>query len=226
VGQALLEEITRSARFSRVLAITRRSMRLTERFGRAVVERVVADMHPEGLREAVVESLKPCEHDVLGFSVLGIGARTAKLSIEQHRAVDVDLNAAFAAGLKDSGKTRHLAFMSAIGADPTASTSGSGAAGMPRYARVKGESEQVVIRHGPEVVSVFRPSVIVGSRHTPHALAVALALLSPVLPKKVRCLSTADIARAMVRISLSAPRHSAVYTFAEMHAALAGAQRG
>ena len=38
---------------------------------------------------------------------------------------------------------KHLAFMSAVGADPTASTRGSGAAGMARYARVKGEAEAV-----------------------------------------------------------------------------------
>lgn len=155
VGQALLGEAVRSARFSRIVVISRRPTNLTEQFGDSVLERVVPDMQPARLREEVVGSLKSCDHEVFGFSVLGIGAGTAKLSIDQHRAVDVELNAAFAAGLKDSGKVRHLAFMSAIGADPKASTTGSGAAGMPRYARVKGESEQAVIREGPAVVSLF-----------------------------------------------------------------------
>jgi uncharacterized protein YbjT (DUF2867 family) len=59
--------------------------------------------------------------------VLGVGAGTAKLTLEEHRAVDVALNEAFARALRDSGKVRHLAFMSAAGADPTAKTSGSGA---------------------------------------------------------------------------------------------------
>lgn len=223
VGQALLEEAVRSARFSSIVVISRRPTHLAERFGALVVERVVADMQPARLRKAVLAALSDVDHEVLGFSVLGIGAGTAKLTIDQHRAVDVELNAAFAGGLKDSGKVRHLAFMSAIGADPEARTTGSGAAGMPRYARVKGESEQAVIRHGPEVVSVFRPSVIVGSQHTPRALATSLSLLSPLLPKRYRPISCAEIARAMVAISLSAPRHSAVYPYAEMKSAVTGA---
>ncbi|MCK7595322.1 NAD(P)H-binding protein [Pseudomarimonas salicorniae] len=220
VGEALLEEAVRSARFSRIVVISRRATDIAKRSGTAVVERVVPDMWPEQLRAAVVEALEPFDHPVLGFSVLGIGAGTAALSIDEHRAVDVELNAAFAAGLKDSGKVRHLAFMSAIGADPEASTRGSGAAGMPRYARVKGESEQAVIHQGPEVVSIFRPSVIVGSRHTPKALAVSLSLLSPLLPMKLRPIAAADIARAMLAISVSAPGLGTVYTFAEMKAVL------
>lgn len=222
VGQALLEEAARSGRFSRIVVVSRRATGLSDRFVASVVERVVSDMSPPRLRAGVVEALGPFRHEVLAFSVLGIGAGTAKLSIDAHRAVDVDLNAAFAAGLKDSGKVRHLAFMSAIGADVKASTKGSGAAGMPRYARVKGESEQAVIREGPAVVSLFRPSVIVGSQHTPKALAAGLSLLSPLLPRKYRPIAASDIARAMVAISLSAPKHSAVHAYAEMQAALSG----
>lgn len=72
---------------------------------------------------------------MVGFSVLGVGANTAKLTLDEHRAIDVDLNAAFAKGLKASGKVEHLAFMSAIGADIHARTTGSGAAGMALFNR-------------------------------------------------------------------------------------------
>lgn len=57
--------------------------------------------------------------------------------------------------------------MSAAGADPTAAATGSGSAGMARYARVKGEAEEVVKESGPAVVSIFRPGMIIGSQHTP-----------------------------------------------------------
>ena len=77
--------------------------------------------------------------------------------------MDVALNEAFARALRDSGKVRHLAFMTAAGADPTASASGSGAAGMARYNRVKGEAEVAVRASGPAIVSVFRPAMIIGS---------------------------------------------------------------
>ena len=100
----------------------------------------------------------------IGLSVLGIGAGTAKLTIDEHRAVDVQLNAAFARGLKASGRVKHLAFMSAAGADPTAAATGSGAAGMARYALVKGEAEEAVKESGPAVVSIFRPAMIIGSK--------------------------------------------------------------
>lgn len=72
------------------------------------------------------------EVEAVGLSVLGVGAGTAKLSLDEHRAIDVRLNAAFARALKASGRVRHLAFMSAVGADPKAATTGSGAAGMAR----------------------------------------------------------------------------------------------
>ncbi len=63
--------------------------------------------------------------------------------------MDVALNGAFARALRDSVKVRHLAFMSAAGANPTAKASGSGAAGMSRYNRVKGESEAALRASGP-----------------------------------------------------------------------------
>jgi uncharacterized protein YbjT (DUF2867 family) len=145
------------------------------------------------------------------------------MSLEQHRAIDVALNAAFARGLKDSGKVRHLAFMSAIGADIHASTTGSGAAGMPRYARVKGEAEQAVLREGPDVVSIFRPSVIIGSRHTPALLATVLSLIAPLIPARYRPIRTTDIARAMVAAALAAPGGPAIHGWAEMRALIASA---
>jgi uncharacterized protein YbjT (DUF2867 family) len=150
--------------------------------------------------------------------VLGIGAGTARLTLEAHRAVDVELNAAFARGLKASGKVRHLAFMSAIGADANAKTTGSGAAGMPRYARVKGEAEAAVSSQGPPVVSIFRPAVIIGSRHTPTLLPVVLQLFAPLTPARFRSIRTTEIAAAMVAAALHPPARSAIYNYPEMMA--------
>src|SRR5206468_829046 len=123
--------------------------------------------------------LREIDGEVFGFSALGVGAGTAKLSLDAHRAVDVDLNAAFARGLQASGKVQQLAFLSAIGANAGAKTTGSGAAGMARYARVKGEAEAAVTSQGPAVVSIFRPAMIIGSRHTPRLLAAVLPLFAP-----------------------------------------------
>jgi len=219
VGQALLAEVLQSAHFNRVILVGRRSLQLPPvRAGVTVEQCLVPDMQPQALRQAVAAALRDVESSAAGFSVLGVGAGTAKLTLAQHRAVDVELNAAFAAGLKDSGRLQHLVFMSAIGADANARATGSGAAGMPRYARVKGEAAQAVLAQGPAVVSIFRPSLIVGSQHTPALLASALSLLSPLTPAKYRPIRTTEIARAMVAVARNAPTASAIYNYSEMKA--------
>ena len=220
VGKALLTEIVRSKRFTRVVVIGRRSIfqNAVERAGAMAIveERLVSDMQPQALRQTVAAALLEGDADAVGFSVLGVGAGTASMSLAQHRAVDVELNAAFAAGLKDSGRVQHFAFMSAIGADIKASETGSGAAGMPRYARVKGEAEQAVLGQGIPVVSIFRPSVIIGSQHTPGALAAVLSLVSPLIPAKYRPIQATQIAQAMVAVTKALPSESAIYTYKEM----------
>jgi uncharacterized protein YbjT (DUF2867 family) len=219
VGQALLAELLRSPKFSRVIVIARRP--LDPQAGAKLVECLVPDMQPRALTQAVVDALKSSDSDAVGFSVLGVGAGTAKLSLAEHRAIDVDLNTAFAKGLKDSGRVRHLAFMSAAGADVQAKTTGSGAAGLPRYARVKGEAERAVLSQGLAVMSIFRPSLIIGSAHTPGALATLLSLLAPLMPAKYRPIRTTEIAQAMVAAGRTAPDRHGVYSYSEMKALIA-----
>jgi uncharacterized protein YbjT (DUF2867 family) len=231
VGQALVDEVVRCGRFAPVIVLVRRAGAGGAAVGGAsgqaapvtVVEHLVPDMQPQALEQAVVDALAGCNGAAVGFSVLGVGAGTAALTIDQHRAVDVELNAAFARGLKRAAVVRHLVFMSALGADAQARASGSGAAGMPRYARVKGEAEQAVKAQGPQVVSILRPSVIIGSRHTGGLIGRAMAWMAPVLPSRLRPIRTTDIARAMVALALQPPAASAVYHHAEMMAWGAGA---
>jgi len=220
VGQALLAELARRGAFSRILILTRRP--LDPPWDAPVEERLVPEMEPDKLFQAVIDALRGLDGEAIGFSVLGVGAGTAKLSLEAHRAIDVELNAVFARGLKASGKVRHLAFMSAAGANVSASTTGSGAAGMPRYSRVKGEAEVAVRSQGPAVVSIFRPAMIIGSRHTPWLLAAVLPFLAPLMPRKLRPIRTTQIAQAMVADALRFPVQSAIYHYPEMMALIAG----
>ena len=220
VGQALVAETVRCGAFGRILVMTRRPLDLP--LGPQVEQRLVPDMAPGKLAEAVVDALRETDGDVIGFSVLGVGAGTAKLTLEQHRAVDVDLNAAFARGLKASGKVQYMAFMSAMGADIKAKTTGSGAAGLARYSRVKGEAEAAVRSQGPAVVSIFRPAMIIGSQHTPWLLSVVLPLFASLTPAKFRSIRTTEIAQAMVAAALHPPAQSAIYNYPEMMALIAG----
>jgi uncharacterized protein YbjT (DUF2867 family) len=220
VGTALLRELFHDDGFDAVITLSRRSLpeavAMARAAGRSLVEKLVPDMSPAALAAATSDAARELDGDVEGFSVLGIGAGTAKLTLEQHRAVDVALNEAFARGLRDSGKVRHLAFMSAVGADPAAKESGNGGAGMPRYNRVKGESEEAVRASGPAVVSVFRPAMIIGSRHTPWLLEKALSLFAFVTPSKYRSIRTEQIGKAMLASAKHHPAASATYHYPEM----------
>lgn len=225
VGTALLRELFDDGGFDAVITLSRRSLpeavALARAAGRTLVEKLVPDMKPAPLAAATLAAATEATGDLEGFSVLGVGANTAKLSLEEHRAVDVALNEAFARALRDSGKVQHLAFMSAVGADPAAKASGSGAAGMPRYSRVKGEAEQAVRVSGPPLVSVFRPAMIVGSRHTPWLLEKTLPLLSFVTPDKYKSISVEQIAKAMLATAKHHPHASAAYHYPEMLALIA-----
>lgn len=229
VGAALLRELFQDGAFGTIISVSRRSIpeavAMARVSGSRWVEKLATDMNPGALAEATLQAAGEVDGELEGFSVLGVGANTAKLTLEEHRAVDVLLNEAFARALKDSGKVRHLAFMSAVGADPSARASGGGAAGMPRYARVKGESEEAVRASGPAVVSVFRPSMIIGSQHTPWLLEKALPLLSFITPGKYKSISTEQIAKAMIATAKQHPAASATYHYPEMMALIEGDRR-
>ncbi len=220
VGTALVKALIADRSFAPIVSITRRSqpdqVALARAAGVELREALVPDMSPAALEAATADAIRALDGDAVGLSVLGVGAGTAKLTIDEHRAVDVGLNAAFARALAASGRVQHLAFMSAVGADPAASATGSGAAGMSRYARVKGEAEVAVKRDGPRVVSIFRPAMIIGSQHTPWLLEKLLPLVSFVTPGKFRSITVEQIAHAMIAASKNPPATSGVYHYPEM----------
>lgn len=220
VGSALIKELIRGGSFKSIVTLLRKSqpeqVEMARQRGVTLREVLVPTMNPASLEAATKDTIASLDGDVCGLSVLGIGAETAKLTIDEHRAIDVELNAAFAKGLKASGRVKHLAFMSAVGADVTAATTGSGAAGMPRYARVKGEAEEAVKEHGPAIVSIFRPAMIIGSQHTPWFLEKVLPVFSFVTPAKFKSITVEQIAKAMIAMSINIPKASSIYHYPEM----------
>ncbi len=222
VGNALIKELIRNGFFKPIVTLVRRSqpdqVAMARDAGVELRETLIPAMDPAGLETATTGVIRSLEGDAVGLSVLGVGAGTAKLTIDEHRAVDVQLNASFARGLKASGRVKHLAFMSAVGADPTAAATGSGAAGMSRYARVKGEAEDAVKDSGPAVVSIFRPAMIIGSQHTPWLIEKALPAFSFVTPAKYKSITVEQIAKAMIATSLNTPSKSDIYHYPDMMA--------
>ncbi|HSY42187.1 MAG TPA: hypothetical protein VLA79_21785, partial [Polyangia bacterium] len=107
VGHALIKELIRDGSFTPIVTLVRRSqadqVAMAGEAGVELRETLVAAMDPAGLEAATTEAIRSLAGDAVGLSVLGVGAGTAKLTLDQHRAVDVQLNAAFARGLKASG---------------------------------------------------------------------------------------------------------------------------
>jgi uncharacterized protein YbjT (DUF2867 family) len=220
VGGALLAELFRAGSFSTVVVVVRTSaparVDLARAAGIDLREVIVPTMDPPRRAAATTAAVAALAGDVVGLSVLGVGAGTQQLTIDQHRAVDVALNAAFARGLQAAGNVRHIALMTAAGADPTASETGSGAAGFARYNRVKGEAEEAVKASGLPVVSIFRPAMILGSQHTPRLLEKVLPLFSFLTPARYKSIHATQIAKAMVAQVQDPAATSAVLHYPEM----------
>jgi hypothetical protein len=102
VGNALIKELIRNGLFKPIVTLVRRSQphqtAMARDAGVELRETLVPVMGSAGLETASSEVIRSLEGNVVGFSVLGVGAGTAKLTIDEHRAVDVKLNAAFARG--------------------------------------------------------------------------------------------------------------------------------
>src|SRR3954470_5831653 len=113
VGTALLRELFNDGGFDAVISISRRSLpealALARAAGRELVEQLVPDMKPGPLAAATLAAGRRVDGDLEAFSVLGVGAKTAQLTLDEHRAVDVALNEAFARALRDLGNVPHLA---------------------------------------------------------------------------------------------------------------------
>lgn len=210
VGESLIKELAQSRQFAKIISFGRKSVDLKD------VTEVVVSMNPSELENAVIINAADIDADIIGFSTLGVGAKTKDLTYEEHCAIDVDLNRAFAAGLKKSKKSKHFLLMTAAGANPKASIYGNGAAGFSRYNRVKGETEEAAKQVGPEVISIFRPAMIIGSKHTPRVLEKILPLFSYITPKKMLSIKTSDIAKSMLACAMYTPQSSAIYHYPEM----------
>ena len=112
VGKALIKELIRDGSFRPIVTVVRRSqpneVAMAREAGIELREVLVLAMEPRGVETATREAILLLDGKAVGLSVLGVGAGTAKLTIDEHRAVDVQLNAAFARGLKASGRSEAL----------------------------------------------------------------------------------------------------------------------
>lgn len=131
------------------------------------------------------------------FCALGTTIRDAG-SEEAFARVDRDYVVESARLAREAG-ARHFLLVSSLGADPKSRVF---------YSRLKGEVEATVTAEGPPVVSIFRPSLLVGEREHRRGgevvMGAALALVSPLLRgplRRYRPTPAAALARKMVEVA-------------------------
>lgn len=162
-----------------------------------VGRRMLPLQHPR-LQQQVVDfaslpALPPLD---AAYIALGTTIKVAG-SQEAFRAIDHDAVLAVARAARAAG-ARHLAVVSAMGADPASSIF---------YSRVKGEVEVALRGMGFDSLVIVRPSMLAGNRAAldqpqragERAALVVTRLLRPLIPANYRSVQAIDVAHAMLR---------------------------
>jgi uncharacterized protein YbjT (DUF2867 family) len=205
VGRFCLDLLLADECYSRTVAIGRREP--AHMHTKLVVRNAALD------RVEAIDDPRLGEVDVV-FCCLGTTIRKAG-SQGAFRRVDLNyvVNAAAFANRRGA---RHFLMVTAVGAD---------ARSRVFYNRVKGEAEEAVTNLGIECVSVFRPSLILGTREESRlkerlakSLATALSFAMIGSLSKFRPIEARTIAHAMLAAAAAPKPGVAVYEFAQMMA--------
>ncbi|RFP66919.1 NAD-dependent epimerase/dehydratase family protein [Hymenobacter lapidiphilus] len=184
IGQQLLPLLLASARYSRVIALVRTPLPMVHE----KLEQLVVDFErlADYRQQLVADDVFCC----LGTTMRQAGSREAFYKVDFTYVVEL-------AKLAATNFGGQLLVVSSLGADARARA---------YYLRVKGEMEEAVRQTTFHAVHIFRPSLLLGHRATPHPnerLATALlAVLKPLLRgplRPYRAIAADTVARAMLR---------------------------
>ena len=187
VGQALLQLALQHPKISCVVAPTRRPLPPHANLDNPVVD-----------YEALPEDANWWKAD-LALCALGTTLRQAKSRAGFYR-VDHDYVLA-AAGLAKRAGTPAFGLVSSLGAD---------ASSRLFYLRTKGETEKALSALGFALLVLVRPSLLIGGPRASarHLDAFGLFLgkhLASLLPRRYRAVTTLQVARALLEVSLRTP---------------------
>jgi uncharacterized protein YbjT (DUF2867 family) len=191
VGQGVLRECLLDATVTQVLAVGRHS---------------TGQQHPK-LRELVAPDLydlSPLESQLAGYDAcfFTLGTSAAGLSEERYSRVTYDLTLAVARILARLNPAMTFVYVSGVGTD-------SSERGRVMWARVKGRTENALLRIGFRAAYMFRPGLIVpmhGIKSRTTLYRVAYLILSPIVPV-IRALfpnavtTTERVGRAMIAVA-------------------------
>lgn len=195
VGRAVVDELARDARVSRVVAFVRRPLATTDP---KVESRVVAFEELERRVGAGPVDVAIC---ALGTTIRQAGSQAA------FRKVDHDYVLAFARAAKSAGAKRFIV-VSSLGANPRS---------LAFYNRVKGEVEAALATLGFESLVIVRPSLLLGDRAETRFGERLAAPFSRLLPRELRGIEGTTVARAIARLTHDAGHGRRLVASAELH---------
>jgi uncharacterized protein YbjT (DUF2867 family) len=186
VGQQVVAQARADPRVSHVVALARRPMAPHDRLENVVVD--FADLP----REAEWWSVDGV--------VCAMGTTRAKTSSpEVYRQIDYGYPLAVARLARNHGATR-FALTSSLGADARSRFA---------YPRLKGELEEALQGLGFPSLTIVRPSVLAGDRTErrfgERAWLVALRLLAPLVPRRLRASPASAVAATLLDGAIAGP---------------------
>jgi uncharacterized protein YbjT (DUF2867 family) len=201
VGSQLLPMLLNNGAYDRVVALSRRPLRIDHP---RLANRI---MRFENLEKELASLSCTDAYCCLGSTIKQAGSR------EAFRAVDCDLIVRFASYARANGGVS-LAVVSSIGADIGAKSF---------YLQVKGETEIALQTLRFPALHILQPSLLLGSRRELRAAEGVARLVAPLLNplllgklRPFRAISAHQVAAAMVGAVLSARRGTQRYTYNEI----------
>lgn len=186
VGGQILRLLEERPRCTKIFVVTRRQVAALDH---PKVQQLVVNM--DRLQDELATLVS---HVDIALAAFGVGKGSASMPDDEVRKIEVAYPASFASAAKAAG-ARVMALMTAVGADPNASS---------KYLRNLGEKEALARSVGFDFLGLYRPSVILGNSNTPAALGAAMALVDWALPSRLHSIHKNDLARAMVMQSEAA----------------------
>ena len=207
VGMQLLHQLLRDAAYTYVISVGRRVLALKHE----KLIQLEGDLHAlskwdwanqinaqslGGAYQPLVAAISEQKVTIHAFSSLGTTIKQAG-SKEQFFAVDHDLVLEFAGWAKQLGASKFL-YVSAMGANPTSSI---------YYNRVKGRTEEDLKETGFAFLGLFRPSLLLGTRHEfRFGEQVAMIFMAPLtwmkLGGNIRPIRDHVVAKSLVQEAL------------------------
>jgi uncharacterized protein YbjT (DUF2867 family) len=201
VGSNCLRDLLASADYGRVIAVTRRPVS-TSMQGK--LDQRVLDLSSVSAADLAGANDLFC---ALGTTIAKAGSQPA------FRAVDYDLPMKAARAAKEAGVEQFL-LVSSIGANPASSNF---------YLRTKGELERDLATIGFKALHIFRPGLLLGTRHEFRMSEALAQRIGPILNlamwgplRRYRSVRAETVAKAMVAIAAKGGAGVKVYEYNEI----------